>query len=602
MVGYIFWPEHTYLEGRRDGDETLCAISIALESGDHMVLGVIPETRFRKQGLGAASILPPYYYIARREDAKWVLRGDSLCTVKFHAPKLHSMQFLSLEPILLTLPERQETWASAENIELLFNYDRYKVDKARFRQSINQVNLYYYYLLEFEKKFPQLSGRTQSIHMVRELFIKFKQSLIFKIIYRALLYMTLFVCYLSGKIATILNESMSPLLRISVTARQIDLRCQQICYFPVQFLRINKNRTLSKLLPRTKNMDESQLPCRFYPDYIRFYNTIWLMINDISFGLIIGSICYENRHRLATFLHKWIKYCLYDLIKGVTIQLAENPFGIKLNAELTHFLSELFLWIIDFTYLYIIKPLTEEEMLVRLLKINYNIMSTIGATFGLSITVDFLSLCSFHIFLFYHIINKLYSWQLNAMINLYYLFRGKKKNKLRKRVDFNYFELDQLLMGTLLFIIMVYLTPTVLAFYISYIVLRLFLIYTEVGLESVIALINHFPLFALLLRAKDPKRLPGGVSFDIIRDDDGRKGLSLTNNPLKINMLFKSFNIVLQQIMTNYCSLNTVVTIIKGKPIIMDRNNLYYVLYSSLPEKPVIISEIYDQLIETMPV
>ena len=151
------------------------------------------------------------------------------------------------------------------------------------------------------------------------------------------------------------------------------------------------------------------------------------------------------------------------------------------------------------------------------------------------------------------------------MTNLYYLFRGKKKNKLRDRIDFNYFELDQLLMGTLLFIIMVYLTPTVLAFYISYTCLRLCLIYSEISLESIITLINHFPLFALLLRVKDPKRLPGGVSFDIGHDNNGTF-LLLKNNPLKIGMLFKSFNIVLQQVMNNYCSIHTILNIINGNP------------------------------------
>ncbi|CAL9728074.1 phosphatidylinositol N-acetylglucosaminyltransferase subunit Gpi1p [Monosporozyma unispora] len=601
MVHYIFWPEYTYSKELNNINEELCAISIALESGDQMVLDVVPESSFRRQGPNN-SILPPYYYIARRRDGQWILNHDGFYIIRFVAPKLSSMQFLSLEPILLTSPERQEELSSSESIKILFDYERYHVDKARFKQSIDQVNLYYNYLLDFEKKFPQLSSTIQETPLYVKSFNWCKNCFIYKIIYKILLFISISICFIAGQISTLLNISFSPFLRISVTARQIDLRCQQLCYFPVQFLRINKNRTLSKLLPRVKDTEtsETQLPCRFYPDYIRFYNTLWLMTNDISFGLIISAMCYENQHKLVNLLHKMIRYCLYDFIKKVTIQLADNPLGIKLNAELTHFLSELFLWIIDFAYIHIIEPLTGKETLLMLIKLNCYVMSSIGATFGLSLTVDFLSLCSFHIFLFYHIINKLYSWQLNAMTNLYYLFRGKKKNKLRDRIDFNYFELDQLLMGTLLFIIMVYLTPTVLAFYISYTCLRLCLIYSEISLESIITLINHFPLFALLLRVKDPKRLPGGVSFDIGHDNNGTF-LLLKNNPLKIGMLFKSFNIVLQQVMNNYCSIHTILNIIKGNPIIMDRHKLYYVLYSSLPEKSVTINEVYEQLLETLP-
>ncbi|CAL9733467.1 phosphatidylinositol N-acetylglucosaminyltransferase subunit Gpi1p [Monosporozyma servazzii] len=602
MVRYIFWPEHVYFKDSKDINEDLCAISIALESGDQMVLNVVPESLFRKQGSNN-SILPPYHFIARMNNGQWSLNDDEACIICFVAPKLSSMQFLSLESILLTLPERQESISSSESIELLFDYERYEVDEARFKQSIDQVNFYYNYLLDFEKKFPYLCASTQEISILTKLMEWCKQCFVYKMIYKLLLFLVISACFIANQVSTLLNQSFSPFLRISVTARQIDLRCQQICYFPVQFLRINKNRALSKLLPRVKDTEirETQFPCRFYPDYIRFYNTLWLMVNDISFGLIISAICHENKQKLVAVLNTTIRYCLYDFIKKITIQLADNPLGIKLNAELTHFLSDLFLWIINFAYFNIIRPLTEEKTLLKLITLNCHIMSLTGATFGLSLSVDFLSLCSFHIFLFYHIINKLYSWQLNAMINFYYLFRGKKKNKLRGRIDFNYFELDQLLMGTLLFIIMVYLTPTILAFYISYTCLRLCLIYSEISLESIITLINHFPLFALLLRVKDPKRLPGGVSFDIKHDFNGTY-LLLENNPLKIGMLFKSFNIVLKQIMNNYCSIHTILNIIKGKPIIMDRNKLYYALYSSLPEKSVKISKIYEQLHDTIPV
>lgn len=602
MVCYIFWPEQVYSKECNDINEDLCAISIALESGDQMVLDVVPESLFRKQGPNN-SILPPYHFIARRHHGQWSLNDDQSCIIRFVAPKLSSMQFLSLESILLTLPERQENVSSSESIDQLFGYERYQVDEARFKQSIDQVNFYYNYLLDFEKKFPHLCPSTKHASILLKSMEWCKHCFLYKLIYKLILFVVISACFIADQISTLLNQSFSPFLRISVTARQIDLRCQQLCYFPVQFLRINKNKTLSKLLPRVKDAEtsEAQLPCRFYPDYIRFYNTLWLMVNDISFGLIISAICYENKHNLVKVVNKTIRYCLYDFIKMITIQLADNPLGIKLNAELTHFLSDLFLWIIDFAYFNVIKPLTEEETLLRLVTLNCRIMSLTGATFGLSLTVDFLSLCSFHIFLFYHIINKLYSWQLNAMTNLYYLFRGKKKNKLRGRIDFHYFELDQLLMGTLLFIIMVYLTPTILAFYISYTCLRLCLIYSEISLESIITLLNHFPLFALLLRVKDPKRLPGGVSFDIKHDPEDRTYLLLENNPLKIGMLFKSFNIVLKQVMNNYCSIHTVINIIKGNSIIMDRHKLYYVLYSSLPEKSVEISRIYEQLLETIP-
>lgn len=40
------------------------------------------------------------------------------------------------------------------------------------------------------------------------------------------------------------------------------------------------------------------------------------------------------------------------------------------------------------------------------------------------------------------------------------------------------------------------------------------MILLQVALSTVLAALNHFPLFAIMLHWKDPCRLPGGVSFE----------------------------------------------------------------------------------------
>ena len=42
----------------------------------------------------------------------------------------------------------------------------------------------------------------------------------------------------------------------------------------------------------------------------------------------------------------------------------------------------------------------------------------------------------------------------------------------------------------------------------------IFVIVLQVMVKTVLAALNHFPLFAMMLRWKDPMRLPGGVSLD----------------------------------------------------------------------------------------
>jgi len=54
---------------------------------------------------------------------------------------------------------------------------------------------------------------------------------------------------------------------------------------------------------------------------------------------------------------------------------------------------------------------------------------------------------------------------MNAVSSLWRLFRGKRWNVLRKRVDSAVYNVDQLFLGTLLFTILLFLLPTTALFY-----------------------------------------------------------------------------------------------------------------------------------------
>jgi phosphatidylinositol N-acetylglucosaminyltransferase subunit Q len=89
--------------------------------------------------------------------------------------------------------------------------------------------------------------------------------------------------------------------------------------------------------------------------------------------------------------------------------------------------------------------------------------------------------------------------------------------------------MDQLLFGTMLFTLLAFLFPTVLAYYSLFAIvrflgikrrplinifchcwqLRFVSIMLHACLDILLAFMNHFPLFALTLRVKDPWRLPG---------------------------------------------------------------------------------------------
>ncbi len=72
--------------------------------------------------------------------------------------------------------------------------------------------------------------------------------------------------------------------------------------------------------------------------------------------------------------------------------------------------------------------------------------------------------------------HRLYSLQVYALASLWRLFRGKKWNVLRQRVDSATYDVDQLFLGTLLFTVLLFLLPTTALYYV---------VFTLVGLGEV---------------------------------------------------------------------------------------------------------------------
>lgn len=122
---------------------------------------------------------------------------------------------------------------------------------------------------------------------------------------------------------------------------------------------------------------------------------------------------------------------------------------------------------------------------------------------------DLLSLLTVHIYCFYTASARIFHWQLTIIVSLFHLFRGKKHNVLRNRIDSCDYDLDQLLLGTILFTLLFFLLPTVLVFYITFTSARMAIIFLKASFDTLLAFLNHFPLFALMLRVKDSRRLPG---------------------------------------------------------------------------------------------
>jgi phosphatidylinositol glycan class Q protein len=301
---------------------------------------------------------------------------------------------------------------------------------------------------------------------------------------------------------------------ISATAQQIEIRLQQFCYWPMQYVTLRQ---------RKRNWASVTTS---HPDYIRFYNSLWLVANDVIIGIALGSYIIEQADWVAEQINDLLRLYTVEALQRSISWLMGWPAGLKLNGELAAFLGDLFLWVIDY-WSNCIDTLT--PLLPRIVWF-IGFSSFAGASMPIAMFSDLLSALTVHIYSFYLASARIYHWQLTILQSLFHLFRGKKHNVLRNRIDSCDYDLDQLLVGTILFTLLFFLLPTVVVFYLNFAVARMIIISMKAGFDTLLSCLNHFPLFALMLRLKDPRRLPGGIQFELRDTHDDR--ITATPNTL----------------------------------------------------------------------
>ncbi|KAL1884111.1 hypothetical protein VTK73DRAFT_6780 [Phialemonium thermophilum] len=380
---------------------------------------------------------------------------------------------------------------------------------------------------------------------------------------------------------------------ISATAQQVEIRLQQFCYWPMQYV----------TLRRRKNDWESVT--RSHPDYIRFYNSLWLVANDVIIGIALGSYIIDNASWVADEVSGLLGTYTVDALQSSISWLMGWPAGLKLNNELAAFLGDLFLWVIDYwaNCIDLLRPVMPH--IIQFVGFS----SFAGASMPIALLSDMLSVLTVHIYSFYLASARIFHWQLNILVSLFHLFRGKKHNVLRNRIDSCDYDLDQLLVGTILFTLLSFLLPTVIVFYLNFAVARMAIISLKAVFDTLLSCLNHFPLFALMLRIKDPRRLPGGIRFEL-RDMKAQAqsiGSHLSSDhpttsiiylkpiPLSFRAMFHQYFQMAQRIRKHYLSPRVLLCLLTGKfvpPI--NRKNLYSLQYSMLPARRAGITQMWE--------
>ena len=587
--------------------------------------------------------------------------------VMFDQPDPERMQYLSLHPMSLALGEKQgrtenssshfaqidveeeeEKKRVAQLVEKLKLHTIVRHSATRkelaLRTIINQINCSLELADLLQRNTPFIGPRrkrsmsiservvesAQSLYTLAALFlwnifrayaypVLYRTSILALIIHRIIAEGILVVLewHLPSRTSSIIDhDSSNPaglaLKDLFASCQQVHIRLQQFSYYPIQYMLLRQRHTTWSSIHHSNS------------DYIRYYNSLWLIANDVIIGIALGSYIIENAQPASDLLCRSVRFYTIDGLTRMIRWLMSYPGGLKLNNELAAFLGDLFLWVIEYwsttTNLVIVPYLPALVYFI-------GFSSFAGASMPIAIFSDLLSLLTLHIYSFYIASAKIFNWQLTIIYSLFQLFRGKKRNMLRNRIDNCDYDLDQLLLGTILFTLLFFLLPTVVVFYLTFATARMAIISLKAILDTCLACLNHFPLFALMLRLKDSKRLPGGIRFSLIgsrtvltsldstltqlsqehataeHDQADVSYIDLSSTPLSLREIFAPYFHLGARVRKHYLSPKVVLRLITGRFVPpLGRSEMYGLQYSMLPQHRVLVGEVWRALTGDDPV
>ncbi|KAK6463063.1 glycosylphosphatidylinositol synthesis N-acetylglucosaminyltransferase complex, subunit PIG-Q/GPI1 [Scheffersomyces coipomensis] len=483
--------------------------------------------------------------------------------ILFDPPKFRNLEYFSIEPILLQSTGRELLTSDQASLINKLNVidpitESPNNDKNSFISDdiiLEKINLSLKVRLELKAWMHENSeNQSHNYHSVDQVI---QNKIINVIVFLVSLLQTLIIFLI-----WLINYQIKSvsLVSISKVFRQLDLRLQQLNYFPIQFLcYYNKNLLYggSKLLYELKlpifnsnlNINNS--------NYINLFNTLWLIFNDIMFGITAYRLIFDNYERIIPVLHEGViqKYLFSEMLDVISWVSVKHPAGFKLNIKLGHFMGDLYSWTLKFWKFLVndsiqnLSPDFKFKLFIAV-KIFLKILCYGGGlSFLIGFCIDIINALTVHIYCFYYTSTKIYKRQLDIIKSLFQLFRGKKYNVLRNRIDNlnNYedddssLEIDQLLLGTLLFMILILLLPTVFAFYLMFFLMQLTVLLAINFLENLQILVNFTPMFVILLKLKNSNRLQGGIIFTFLKMSNHSSYLKLSNKSLSYSEIFRDF-------------------------------------------------------------
>ncbi|KAK8599736.1 hypothetical protein V6N12_049609 [Hibiscus sabdariffa] len=243
-------------------------------------------------------------------------------------------------------------------------------------------------------------------------------------------------------------------------------------------------------------------------------HSLWSsLVVDILLGDLIGFALLFHTESVCSWVSNFASDLTNELLRSGSVWLMGVPAGFKLNIELAEVLGMISLntiqiwstlWIfVGSLFIYFIKGL--------------GILSILwGVTIPAALVIDMIVIATLHVSTLHWLISILYSQQLHALAALWRIFRGRKWNPLRQRLDSFDYTVKQHVVGSLLFTPLLLLLPTTSVFYIFFSIMNTAISLSCMFIEVIISVIHATPYIKIALRLIKPRRFPMGIWFEII--------------------------------------------------------------------------------------
>ncbi|KAH9713905.1 N-acetylglucosaminyl transferase component family protein / Gpi1 family protein [Citrus sinensis] len=279
----------------------------------------------------------------------------------------------------------------------------------------------------------------------------------------------------------------------------IQIRCGQILFWPI-LLQDNDLRSQS---------------CVEYAEKAALHkHSMWSSLAvDLLLGNLIGFSLLFNAESVCLWVLDFANDTTNELLRTGCVWLMGVPAGFKLNTELAGVLGMISLNAIQIwsTLWFFV-----DSLLVYLVKG----LAILGILFGMTVPAalvrDMIVVVTLHVSTLHWMISLSYSQQIQALAALWRLFRGRKWNPLRQRLDSYEYTVKQHIVGSLLFTPLLLLLPTTSVFYIFFTMTNTSISLICMLIEVIISIIHATPYIKIVLWLLRRRRFPAGIWFEIV--------------------------------------------------------------------------------------